>query len=168
MKAIVAVDLNWGIGCDGQLLQHLPKDLKFFKEKTLGKVVVMGRQTFESLPGKAPLKDRINIVLSQNENFNDDRLTICRSLESVFDELKHYESDNVYIIGGDSVYKQFLPYCTEAYVTKIDHTYQADKFFTNVDEASGWELVSSSDLKEDKGVQFRFCKYVNHQISDYR
>ena len=100
MKAIVAVDLNWGIGCGGKLLQTIPEDMKFFKQKTSGKVVIMGRETFESLPGKSPLKDRINIVLSRSKSFCDDRITVCRSLEELFREIKKYHTDDVYLIGG--------------------------------------------------------------------
>lgn len=92
MKIIVAVDLNWGIGCDGKLLQHIPEDMKFFKEKTIGNVVVMGRETFESLPGKNPLKDRVNIVLSRDRSFKDDRLIICNSIEDTLKELQKYEN----------------------------------------------------------------------------
>ena len=122
MKAIVAVDLNWGIGYRGNLLQRIPEDMKFFKQMTLGKVVIMGRETFESLPGKEPLKDRINIVLSKDECFTNEKVTICRSLDELFYELKKYNSDDVFVIGGESIYTQLLPYCSEVYVTKIDNT----------------------------------------------
>jgi len=164
MKAIVAVDLNWGIGCGGKLLQMIPEDMKFFKEKTLGKVVIMGRETFESLPGKAPLKDRINIVLSKNESFVDDRLIICRSLEELFHEIERYKTDDIFVIGGEAVYTQLLPYCTEAYVTKIQNTYPADKYFTNLDKEKTWELVSISDTKKHNEVRFNFSEYVNNEM----
>lgn len=164
MKAIVAVDLNWGIGCGGKLLQMIPGDMKFFKQKTLGKIVVMGRETFESLPGKAPLKDRINIVLSKNEFFKDDRIIICRSLNELFHEIGKYHSDDVFIIGGESVYTQILPYCTEVYVTKIQNAYPADKYFTNLDKEKTWELTSVSDSKEFNHIQYCFLKYINCSI----
>lgn len=163
MKAIVAVDLNWGIGCGGRLLQMIPEDMKFFKEKTLGKVVIMGRETFESLPGKAPLKDRINIVLSKNESFCDDRLIICGSLEELFHEIEKYNTDDIFVIGGGAVYTQLLPYCTEVYVTKIQNTYSADKHFPDLDNIDTWELVSVSDTKEYNNIQYNFLKYVNNQ-----
>ncbi|WP_276624297.1 dihydrofolate reductase, partial [Syntrophomonas wolfei] len=147
MKAIVAVDLNWGIGYKGNLLQRIPEDMKFFQQMTLGKVLIMGRETFESLPGKEPLKDRINIVLSKNEEFNNEKVIICRTLTELFMELKKYDLDNVFVIGGESIYTQLLPYCTEAYVTRIENTYEADKYFINFDKIDDWELVSSSDLK---------------------
>lgn len=161
MKTIVAVDLNWGIGCRGSLLQHIPEDMKFFKQMTVGKVVIMGRETFESLPGKEPLKDRINIVLSKNECFINEKITICRSLDELFQEIKKYNSDDVFVIGGESVYTQLLPYCTEAYVTKIKSQYVADKYFINLDKEKVWELVSSGDQKNYNNIQYRFIKYDN-------
>ncbi len=164
MKTIVAVDLEWGIGCGGKLLQVIPEDMKFFKETTINKVVIMGRETYESLPGKAPLKDRINIVLTRNVNFKDDRIIICRSIDEILQEIKKYDTDNVFIIGGESVYTQFLPYCSEAYVTKIKNTYTADKYFPNLENEKTWELASESDTKEHNEVQYNFLKYINKQV----
>lgn len=168
MKAIVAVDLKWGIGCGGKLLQIIPEDMNFFKEKTLGKVVIMGRETFESLPGKAPLKDRINIVLSKDESFNDDRLIICRSLDEVFDSIEKYNKEDVYVIGGESIYTQFLPYYTEAYVTKIHSVYSADKFFVNLEEEKSWDVISVSDRKEYNSIKYEFVKYINKELKTYK
>ena len=164
MKIIVAVDLNWGIGCDGQLLQHIPEDMKFFKEKTIGNVVVMGRETFESLPGKNPLKDRVNIVLSRDRSFKDDRLIICNSIEDTLKELQKYENSKVFIIGGETIYKQFLPYCDELYITKIQNEYKADRFFPNVDIMSDWELIKESEVKEYNNVRYVFSTYINNSL----
>lgn len=161
MKAIVAVDLNWGIGYKGSLLQRIPEDMKNFKSLTIGKVVIMGRQTFESLPGKEPLIDRVNIVLSKDMNFVNDKVTICRSLEELFNEIEKYDSEDIFVIGGESIYNQLLPYCTEAYVTKINNTYVADKYFPNLDREEMWKLVSVGDLKNYNGIQFSYLKYVN-------
>ena len=159
MRAIAAVDLNWGIGCKGDLLQRIPEDMKYFKQHTLGKVVIMGRKTFESLPDKKPLRDRKNIVLSRDVDFKNDSVTICHSLEELFQELKVYKSTDVYVIGGESVYTQLLPYCTEVYVTKIESTYAADKYLTNLDSEKTWKLIGESDKKNYKDIQFRFLKY---------
>lgn len=164
MKIIVAVDLNWGIGCDGKLLQHIPEDMKFFKEKTIGNVVVMGRETFESLPGKNPLKDRVNIVLSRDRSFKDDRLIICNSIEDTLKELQKYENSKVFIIGGETIYKQFLPYCDELYITKIQNEYKADRFFPNVDIMSNWELIKESEIKEYNNVRYVFSTYINNSL----
>lgn len=160
MKIIVAVDSNWGIGCDGNLLQHIPEDMKFFKEKTIGNVVVMGRETFESLPGKNPLNNRVNIVLSRNNSFKDDRLIICKSIEETFKELEKYNNDEIFIIGGETIYKQFLPYCDELYITKIKNEYKADRFFPNVDIMENWELVEASEVKEYKDIKYIFSRYL--------
>lgn len=167
MKAIVAVDLNWGIGCNGKLLQSIPEDMKFFRQKTMDKVVVMGRETFESFPGKSPLKNRINIVLTKNEHFTDDRMIICHSIKEVFERIKEYDTNDVFIIGGESIYTQFLPYCTEVYVTKIKNTYTADKHFTNLDKENGWVLAAASDLKKFKDIEYSFTQYVNNQLHHY-
>ena len=164
MKAIVAVDLNWGIGCKGKLLQSIPEDMKFFKEKTIGNVVVMGRETFESLSGKNPLKDRVNIVLTRSESFNDDRLIICNSIDEVLNELQKYENDKIFIIGGESVYKQFLSYCDELYITKIYNRYKADKFFPNIHTMSNWDLVEESEVKEYNDVRYVFSTYKNNSL----
>ncbi len=164
MKIIVAVDLNWGIGCDGKLLQHIPEDMKFFKEKTIGNVVVMGRETFESLPGKNPLKDRVNIVLSRDISFKDDRLIICNSIDDTLKELQKYENSKVFIIGGETIYKQFLPYCDELYITKIQNEYKADRFFPNVDIMSNWELIKESEVKEYNNVRYVFSTYINNSL----
>lgn len=164
MKAIVAVDLNWGIGYRGNLLQHIPEDMKFFKNMTIGKIVVMGRETFESLPGKNPLKDRVNIVLSRSQTFNSDGITVCSSLEELFAVLRKYNTDDVFIIGGQSIYRQLLPYCTEVYVTKILKIYKADKYFVNLDIDQGWNLVYESEIKDYNGIKYRFTKYLNTSI----
>lgn len=167
MKAIVAVDLNWGIGCNNKLLQAIPEDMKFFKEKTLGKIVVMGRKTFESLPGKKPLKDRINIVLSKKQSFKDERVIICRNLHELIQEMKKYNADDIYVIGGELVYKQLLQYCKECYVTKIQNEYTADTYFTNLDENEMWELIDISDTKKYNDIQFNFVKYINKHLEVY-
>ncbi len=165
MKAIAAVDLNWGIGYKGNLLVRIPEDMKFFKKTTVGKVVVMGRKTFESLPGKEPLKDRVNIVLSTREKIEgvnqDGRLKVCRSLDELFGELEQYNEDDVFVIGGETVYSLLLPYCSEAYITKIQNTYKADTYFKNLDEDQAWELTYESEPKTCNGIQFKFTKYKN-------
>ncbi|MDO0823660.1 dihydrofolate reductase [Desulfosporosinus nitroreducens] len=160
MKAIAAVDLNWGIGYRGNLLKRIPDDMKFFKQMTLGKVVIMGRETFESLPRQEPLKDRVNIVLSKNEHFNNEKVTLCRSLDELYSELEKYDTDDVFVVGGESVYSQLLAFCTEVYVTKIEEKYVADKYFVNLDKNKAWKLVSASNFKNYENIGFKFVKYV--------
>ena len=167
MQAIVAVDLNWGIGYRNNLLERIPEDMKFFKRMTLGKTVIMGRATFESLPGKEPLKDRTNIVLSQSKCFNHEKITICRSLNALFRELGKYHPDEVFVIGGESIYAQLLPYCTAAYVTRIENRYTADKYFINLDQDETWELISVSELKNYDHIQYSFLKYLNNKTAHF-
>ncbi len=161
MKAIVAVDMNWGIGFKGDLLQRIPEDMKFFKQMTVGKVVVMGRNTFESLPTSNPLKDRTNIVLSKNRSFNHDKVIVCESQSQLVQKLDKYSTDDVFVIGGEAIYTMLLPFCNEAYITKIESRYSADKYFENLDKRDTWKLVSSSDVKFYEGIRYRFLKYVN-------
>jgi dihydrofolate reductase len=160
MKAIAAVDLNWGIGYRGNLLERIPEDMKFFKQMTLGKVVIMGRKTFESLPGKEPLKDRVNIVLSKNKGFNNQKVTICRTLDELFCELEKYNSDEVFLIGGESVYAQLLSFCTDAYVTRIENKYPADKHFIDLDKSKAWKLESTGNLQNYGNIKYKFSHYI--------
>ena len=164
MKAILSADLNWGIGCGGKLLQRVPEDMRFFMNMTSGKVVVMGRETFESLPGMQPLKDRVNIVLSTKGQFSDERLIICRSMDALFEELKKYQSDDIFVIGGETVYTQMLPYCTDIYLTRFEKVFAADRHFPNLDEMDNWKLVSEGEQSFYKDLCFRYLKYVNSDV----
>ncbi|NLK73018.1 MAG: dihydrofolate reductase [Clostridiales bacterium] len=164
MKAIVAVDKNWAIGCKGQLLDHIPEDLKYFKTMTFEKVVVMGRETFESLPGRKPLKDRINIVLTTRKDFSETDVVVCHSSDELFEKLNSYPKEDIFIIGGEAVYTQLLPFCTEAYITKINKEYEADKYFPNLDRNESWEQVSSSEAHYHNDIEFFFTKYINKEV----
>lgn len=161
MKAILSADLNWGIGHEGKLLQRVPEDMKFFMEKTTGKVVVMGRETLECLPAGQPLKDRVNVVLSKNGQFECTDIIVCRSIEELFQKLETYPKNDVYIIGGESVYTQLLPYCSEAYVTRFEKEFEADRHFPNLDQLENWVLVSKSAQSNFKEMNFKYLKYVN-------
>lgn len=156
--------MNWGIGLNGKLLKRVPEDMKYFREMTNGKVVVMGRETFESLPGKQPLKGRSNIVLSSSKSFNDDLLIICRSINELLLHLEPYNPDDVYVIGGESVYAQLLPYCSEVYVTRFEKEFEADRHFPNLDVIDGWRLVSESKPHKYEDMGFRFLKYANANL----
>ena len=166
MKAILSADSNWGIGFKGRLLERIPEDMKFFKQTTLGKVVVMGRETFDSLPGRQPLKDRINIVLSRHGQFEDDRLIICRSMTELFLELEKYPAD-IFVIGGESVYMQLLPYCSEVYITKFNKAHEADRHFSNLDLDEDWtpEVIDESLSFND--LEYSRVKYVNNKIVQF-
>ena len=111
MNVIVAVDSHWGIGNKGELLVRIPNDHKFFREETTGKVVVLGRKTLETFPQGLPLKNRTNIILSSNQDYQVRDAVVVHNLEELMEELKKYRSEDIYIVGGDSVYRQLLPYC---------------------------------------------------------
>lgn len=163
MKEIVCVDNNWGIGKSNELLYHIPEDMKFFKEKTVGNVVVMGLATLLSFPKSEPLKDRVNIVLCDDKEFKKDGVILVGSIEELFEVLKRYDTDTVYVIGGASVYAQLLPYCDTVYVTKVDSSKEADKFFPNLDEDENWMMVKEGETLESKGFKYKFTKYKNIQ-----
>lgn len=165
MKLIVAVARDWGIGCDGCLLFNLPKDMEFFKNTTMNHVVVMGRQTLMSFPGSKPLKNRTNIVLTRNEEFYRDDIIICHSTDELFEELKKYNSDDVFVIGGGCVYDQLFPYCDEAYITKIDAVISnTDTYLHNFDEDKDWDLTFASEVHENNGLKFTFNTYKNKNV----
>ena len=159
MKAIVNVDKNWGIGLGDKLINHIPADMKFFREKTTGNVVVMGRSTFMTFPGPKALPNRVNIVLTKDESWSAPDVVAVHSLDELFEELKKYDTDSVYVIGGSIVYEQLLPYCNAAYVTKVDSSKEADKFFPNLDEIEAWKVTDESEEFEHNEVKFRFVTY---------
>lgn len=174
MKAIVAADKNWGIGKDGALLAHLPGDLKYFKENTLGKVLIMGRKTLESLPGGKALPGRTTIVMSGDENYEPKaaegaRTLVCTSFDELMATLLSMEfaegidlEEDIMVTGGESIYKQFLPYCSEILVTKIDAEFPADKHFEDLDALAAGDMLKiiyESEVHEDNGIKYRFLRY---------
>ena len=159
MKMIVAVDKNWGIGKNNDLLVSIPADMKMFRTETSGKVVVLGRKTLESFPGGLPLKNRTNIVLSGNPDYQVKGAIVVHSLQELLEEIKKYPKDQVYCIGGDSVYKMLLPYCDTAQVTKIDFAYEADRYFPNLDEMPQWQVAAESEEQTYFDLEYRFVRY---------
>ena len=159
MNLIVAVDKNWGIGCGNRLLVSIPADMKFFRETTTGKVVVMGRKTLESFPGGQPLKNRTNIVLTSDKNYKVKNAIVVTNVEELLEELKKYDEEEIFVIGGESVYRQLLPYCKTAHVTKIDHAFEADTFFPNLDEMDEWEMTGVSDEQTYFDLEYIFARY---------
>ena len=159
MNIIVAADKNWAIGKNNKLLVSIPQDMKFFRETTTGKVVVMGRKTLESLPGGQPLKKRVNIVLTSDKNYHVNGADIVHSIDALLEELKKYPAEDIYVIGGESIYRQLLPYCDKAYVTKIEHAYDADTFFPNLDEDPQWRMTKTSDEQTYFDLEYEFTIY---------
>lgn len=159
MNLIVAVDKNWGIGKNNDLLVRIPADQKFFRETTMGKVVVMGRKTLESFPGQVPLKGRTNIVLTHDENYDGHGAIVVNSMDELKEELKKYDDEDIFVIGGEKIYKQMLDMCKIAHVTKIDYAYDADAYFPNLDELDEWELVADSEEQTYFNVIYHFNMY---------
>jgi len=166
MKLVVAVDKEWGIGNKGELLAHIRADLKYFQSLTKGNVVILGSKTLSTFPGGKVLKNRENIVLSRNPEYSPEGAIMVRSLDELFEKLKEYDSDNVFVIGGGMIYSQLLPYCDTAYITKFDKSYEKDAFFPNLDENPDWELVSvgepqisNPETDSDPNLVFSFCTY---------
>ena len=159
MNFIVAVDKNWGIGNENKLLVSIPADMKFFRETTSGKVVVMGRKTLESFQNGLPLKNRTNIVLTGNKDYKVKDSVIVHSMEELQEELKKYDSDDIYVIGGDSIYHQMLPYCSLGHVTKIDHEYVADSRFPDLDKMEEWEVTGESEEQTYFDLEYTFIRY---------
>ena len=159
MNLIVAVDKNWAIGKENKLLVSIPQDMKFFRETTMGKVVVMGRKTLESFPGGQPLKKRTNIVITRDKNYSVKDAIVVHSVEEALEELKNYNSEDAYVIGGDSIYRQMLPYCDLAHVTKINHAYEADTYFPNLDEKEEWLVTGVSDEQTYFNLEYEFVRY---------
>ena len=159
MNIIVAVDKNWAIGKDNKLLVSIPSDMKFFRETTTGKVVVMGRKTLESFPGGQPLKKRTNIVLTSDRNYKVKDAIIVHTKEELLEELKKYDSNELYVIGGGSIYEMLIPYCDTAYITKIDHAYAADTYFPNLDQMDDWEMTEVSEEQTCFDLEYVFAKY---------
>lgn len=159
MNIIVAADQNWGIGRENKLLVSIPSDMKFFREETTGNVVVMGRKTLESLPGGRPLRDRTNIVLTKDKNYQVKGAIVLHSIPEVLKELSAYNSERVFVIGGGSIYEAMLPYCDTIHVTKIDFAYQADTYFPNLDRLPEWTETASSEEQTYFNLVYRFVKY---------
>ncbi len=159
MNMIVVADKNWAIGKDGKLLVHLSGDLKYFKERTMGKVVVMGRKTLESLPGGKPLPGRTNIVLTQNADFDKEGCTIVHTADELRRECGKYPPENIMIIGGATVYNMFMEECDSLFITKIYGEFDADTHIKNVDELDQFKPVWKSELYEENGVKYQFLEY---------
>lgn len=159
MNIITAVDRNWAIGSKNDLLIRIPNDHKHFREETTGKVVVLGRKTLETFPRGLPLKNRTNIILSSNPQYQAKDAIVVHSIDELLEELKAYRDEDIYVIGGESVYRQLLPYCNVAHITKIDHAYEADAYFPDLDEDEEWEITADSEEQTYFDIPYQFVKY---------
>ena len=159
MKAILAADKNWGIGYGNKLLISIPADMRFFRETTTGHVVVMGRKTLESMPGGKPLKDRVNIVLTRDPSYQVKGAEVVHGPEELMHVLGAYDTEEVYVIGGEQIYRLLLPYCDTVYVTKIDYAYQADAWFPDLDADPGWVIAEESEEQTYFDIEYTFRTY---------
>ena len=159
MNLIVAVDQNWAIGKDGDQLVYLKEDLKRFRTLTSGHTVILGRKTLATFPGGRPLKNRRNLILSRNPQFQAEGAEVFSSVE----ELVKQADGDAFVIGGASVYEQLLPYCHTAYITKIHAGFPADTYFPNLDQSGEWEVSEESESLEQDGISYHYVTYSRIQ-----
>ena len=159
MNIIVAADEHWAIGNKGKLLVSIPNDMKHFRQETTGKVIVLGHKTLQTFPQGMPLQSRTNIILSRDRKLTVKGAKVVHSVEELLEELKGYPTEDVYVVGGESVYRQLLPYCHRAYVTRIDHAYDADTYFPNLDEDPQWKMTKISDEQTYFDLEYVFTIY---------
>lgn len=161
IKLIVAVSGDWGIGKNGKLLARNKEDMQFFRKTTSGHVVIMGRKTLESFPDANPLPNRDNIVITKDVSYQKEGAYMVHSVKEALqlaETLSGGEKD-IFVIGGESIYRQMLEFCKVAYVTKMHKIYEADTYFPNLDERAEWRLVKQSEDKEYKDGLFCFCTF---------
>ena len=156
MELIVAVYDDWGIGRDGTQPVALSADRKFFRETTRGAMVIVGRKTLADFPGGRPLPNRVNVVLSR-QNVDMEGVVICHSPEEAVELAK--TADRAMVIGGGSIYKQMLPYCDTAYITKVHVQPESDTFFPNLDTDPQWRLSQVLQKGEEDGIAYEMCLY---------
>ena len=160
MNAIVAVDANWAIGCQGDLLFSLPTDMRRFRTLTMGGTVILGRKTLDSFPGGKPLPKRRNIVITRNPDLTVAGAEIASGPEEALALAQGDE--NIWVIGGGSVYTALLSRCKRVYLTKVDQAAEnADTFFPNLDKLPNWKVEKRSEPVEENGLTYRFIDYVN-------
>ena len=164
MNLLAATDRNWAIGNKGKLLVKIPNDQRFFQEMTKGKVIVLGRKTLSEFPNGLPLVGRTNVILSRNTGFQAKNAIIVHSEEELFQTLSGYHTDDIYVVGGSSIYHMLLPYCKVAHITKIDYAYQADTYFPNLDELENWEITADSEEQTYFDLEYIFLRYENQKV----
>lgn len=159
--SILSVDKKYGIGKNNDLLFHLPLDMKFFRETTKGHMVFMGENTLLSFPGSKPLKNRVNVVLSQDVTHNYEG---CENVHDFNEFIKKLQENgrisDVFVIGGASIYRQTLPYVDKVLLTKVDADGEATVFFPNLDEDPSFECVDEGTPIKDGDYTIRFTTYI--------
>ena len=166
MNLIVNVDKNWAIGNKNKLLVSIPADMRFFRETTQGNVVIMGRKTLESFPQGQPLKNRVNIVITRDPDYQVKGAVVVHSVEEAVEESRKYEGE-VFVIGGESIYRMMLPYCEDAYVTRLDYGYEADTWMPDLDKEEGWELAETGEEQTYFDLIYYFTVYKNTACKEF-
>lgn len=166
MKCIAAVDSNWAIGFKGRLLVSIPSDQKMFRAETSGKVIVLGHKTLETFPNGIPLSGRENVILTRDKNLKIRGARVVHSEKELWGVLSLYNSDDIYFVGGQSIYEQFAPYCDTAIITYMDQVYEADSHFPNLDKDDDWELVAESEEQTYFSVEYTFREYRNRNVKN--
>lgn len=156
MKIILAVDENWGIGKGNEMLFHLSTDLKHFKEETIHNIVIMGRNTYESMG--SGLTDRENIVLSRNTDYRLDDAKVFNDYKEVLSFVENSPNE-AYVIGGSQIVDIFLPFCNEAIITKIYERRDADTYLHNFDKDNNFEIINKSGINKENGIKFEYITY---------
>jgi len=159
MNMILSADQAWGIGYQNKLLFKVPGDMRFFRKMTDQKVVVMGRETLESLPNSSPLANRYNIVLSRDPFFSCKGATLCKSADELFASLEQFCDEDIFVIGGEQIYRMLMPYCHRSYITRWHTKAVADSYAPNFEEEPGWQLIKKSAPIIESGVEYSFCIY---------
>lgn len=164
MKFIVCIESFNGIGLNGKLLIDIPQDKQFFKKKTMGNSIVMGRCTYESLPNKAPLPGRDNIILTRQPNFSAPGFSVYND----YNDIKSLDSGNkdVFIIGGQDIYSLCIDDCDEGYITRVDTFFISDRFFVDIDKYDNWIRSEIIMLGNFSGINFTVEKYVNNNFKN--
>lgn len=159
MNLIVNVDKNWAIGLGSKLLVRIPQDMKYFRSMTTGHVVVMGRKTLESFPESKPLPNRANIVLTRDQGYQAPGALVVHSMEELKEELEKYPGEEIFVIGGGQIYRELLPLCDKAYVTKVDRAFDADVYFPDLDQDPQWKMTKVSEEQTFFDLEYVFAVY---------
>ena len=159
MNLIATVDKNWAIGKQGHLLVNIPEDIKLFRMETAGKAAIMGRKTYEQITDRTALIDRYNVVLTSDLSYKKDGVVVVHSVEEALEKVASYKSEDIYVIGGESVFEQFLPYCDTAHITKVDYIYEADTHIMDFDKLDDWKVTARSDEHTYFDICYEFVCY---------
>ena len=163
MNLIVAADKNWAIGNRGRLLVTIPEDQKLFRQETLGKVIVMGRKTMESLPGGQALPGRTNVVLTRNRDYKKKGVTAVHGMDEALSFLKQFPDDDINIIGGGEIYAALLPYCSRCAITRVYEERESDAFFPNLDAMPEWRVFRSEAILLEGDTAYQFMEYIRRE-----